>query len=140
MKTLEEELLEAADAFEKVAEELDSDSKEATDGEEGKKEETDTGKEDANSESKSEGATKEDNDKKGQDAKDESKVQEIKEELGISDDLAEKVASADPSVVNLIKSMHNEIPVDSMGVVDSREKTASDVDCDPFEEFLSSPL
>ena len=128
MTTLEQSLLEAADAFEKIAEEIDSDSKEA-------------GKDEDKSESKSDSESKDESkdDSKGQDSKDESKVKEIKEELGISDDLAEKVASADPSIVKLIKDMHHEIPVDSMGEVDSREKTASENE-DPFGDFLSTPL
>ena len=122
MTTLEQSLLEAADAFEKIAEEMDSDSKEAT--------------EDKDKDKDKEKPKDED---KGQDSKDESKVKEIKEELGISDDLAEKVASADPSIVKLIKDMHQEIPVDSMGEVDSREKTAADNE-DPFADFLATPL
>ena len=127
MTTLEQSLLEAADAFEKVAEELDSKD------EKKEKSESKDDKKDADSKDESK------DDSKGQDSKDESKVKEIKEELGISDDLAEKVASADPSIVKLIKDMHHEIPVDSMGEVDSREKTASENE-DPFGDFLSTPL
>ena len=134
MTTLEQSLLEAADAFEKIAEEIDSDSKEACKSEDkSKSSESKDDKKDADSKDESK------DDSKGQDSKDESKVKEIKEELGISDDLAEKVASADPSIVKLIKDMHHEIPVDSMGEVDSREKTASENE-DPFGDFLSTPL
>ena len=111
MKSLEQSLLEAANAFEKVAEEMDGNVEEKKDEEKKEKKEE----------------------------KDDEKVQEIKSELGISEDLAEKVASSDPSIVKYIKAMHQEIPVDSMGDTDTREKTASD-DVDPFEEFLSTPL
>ena len=115
MKSLEQSLLEAANAFEKVAEEMDGNVEEKKD------------------------EKKDEEKKEKKEEKDDEKVQEIKSELGISEDLAEKVASSDPSIVKYIKAMHQEIPVDSMGDTDTREKTASD-DVDPFEEFLSTPL
>ena len=124
MKSLEQSLLEAANAFEKVAEEMDGNVEEKKDE---KKDE----------EKKDEKKDEEKKEKKEE--KDDEKVQEIKSELGISEDLAEKVASSDPSIVKYIKALHQEIPVDSMGDTDTREKTASD-DIDPFEEFLSTPL
>lgn len=134
--SLENDLLAAADELEKTAMEMensvnmeDSEKKECS-KEEPKVEE----KKVSNPEEK---AKKEDMD----DSKDSEKVAALKEELGISDDnLAEKVASADPSVVEYIKNL-NQVPVESMGGEDTREKTAAELgEIDPFEEFLSTPL
>lgn len=146
--SLENDLLKAADELEKTAMEMENNMylEKKT---EGKKEESKESKEskeegkEAKSEEKSEESkkakSKEEDEK---DAKAET-VAALKEELGLSDDeLAEKVASADPSVVEYIKNL-SQVSVESMGGSDTREKTASsddDDDSDPFGDFLRTPL
>jgi len=125
--SLEQDLLDAADQLEKTAAEMEETKKE-----EPKKEEK--------KEPKKEEPKKEETPKKEEvPAVCSEDAENLKEELGISDELAEKVASVDPSVLEYIKNL-NQVPVESMGYEDSRDKTASEEDDDPFGDFLRSPL
>lgn len=153
---LENDLLKAADELEKTAADMECSHENKVDYPQGEKilddEEKKMLKEQDTTPEKQEESTPTDQAKDvakqpdqaatpaTQDSPSAEKVAEIKEELGISEELAEKVASADPSVVELIKNM-NQTPVESMGDEDTREKTASaDDESDPFEEFLMTPL
>lgn len=114
MNTIEARLLSAADAFEKTA--SDSTKEETPKSSETLAEKNETDKKDSDTPSK-----------KKEDSKPTDKaIAAIEEELGIEDtSLAEKVASADPSVVEYIKKI-SQTPVESMGGTDDFSKRASD--------------
>lgn len=139
--SLEQDLLKAADELEKTAMEMENNEKEESKSEE-KAEEKSEAKPEEKSEEKSEEKAEAKSEEKSEEKPAESeKTAQLKEELGITDDeLAEKVASADPSVVEYIKNL-NQQPVESMGGEDTREKVASEDDeSDPFGDFLETPL
>ena len=141
MISLEQQLLNMADVLEKTAAESEESMEDAMTPEAKEKHEASESKEKEKEEEKEED---EEESSKEEDKKESPKkeaVESIKEELGISDDeLAEKVASSHSSVVEYIKEL-SRVPVESMGEVDTREKTASEYDDeDPFGEFLSTPL
>jgi septal ring factor EnvC (AmiA/AmiB activator) len=135
--SLENELLKAADELEKTAMEMEKVAESCDD-----KEETPKSEEIKVESKEEEKEPKKEEEKEEESEEDKSeKLAALKEELGISDDnLAEKVASADPSVVEYLKKLANEQQVESMGGEDTREKTASEDDVDPFTEFISTPL
>ena len=133
MASLEQQLLDMADVLEKTAaeseESIPAEVKKDHEESESKKEEKDEKKDDE----------KEDKKDEKKDTKKEA-VDSIKEELGIVDsELAEKVASSDSSVVEYIKEL-SRVPVESMGDDDTRDKTASVEEEDPFGDFLATPL
>jgi len=129
--SLEQELLDAAEAFEKTAAELDAKETET-------KTEAVAPVEKTASElavEKNAAILKE----KTASELSSKKVESLQEELGIDSVLAEKVASVDPSVLEYIKKVSQET-VDTMGGDDSREKTASiDEDECPLGSFMSAP-
>ena len=154
--SIEQDLLAAADALEKTAAEAEktnnakkedpekTDAKLQKEHDDQESNENNVGvtkaeaKKDDEDREKAEGTSKGDPDSEGSEKKaSESDVAEISEELGIPAELAEKVASADPSVVEYIKNLNQ---VESMGGEDRREKTASELEDDPFAEFLSTPV
>ena len=134
--SLEQDLLDAADQLEKTAAEIETNEKKETEAEE--KKETPAEEKKEEKEEKEE-PKKETPKKEEVPAKDSKETEDLKEELGISEELAEKVASVDPSVLEYIKNL-SQVPVESMGDDDTRDKTASVEDEDPFDDFLRSPL
>ena len=137
--SLEQDLLDAADQLEKTAAEIETNEKKETEAEEKKETPAEEKKEEKKEEEEKEEPKKETPKKEEVSAKDSKETEDLKEELGISEELAEKVASVDPSVLEYIKNL-SQVPVESMGDDDTRDKTASVEDEDPFDDFLRSPL
>jgi len=135
--SIEQDLLKAADELEKIAMECEEPMKEEMSAKDYKKEE----KKESKKEEKKESKEHEKEESMSEEEKEEyaEKMASLKEELGIDSELAEKVASADPSVVEYIKNLRQE-PADTMGEEDTREKTASDEESCPLGDFMSTPL
>lgn len=128
MNSIVSRLLATADLLEKTA-------SEAVAEESAKPAEGSKAEESKKDESKKEESKKEESDqKKPADAVSEEAVKALQEELEIDSELAEKVASSDPSVVALLKNKSMR-QVESMGEADRLDKTASE-DLDPLTAWL----
>lgn len=137
--SLEQDLLDAADAFEKTASEIETQTTSETTTETTEVP-TAVATETTTEKTASDTAIAENAKVLTEQLASSEKVAAIKEELGIQDDtLAEKIASADPTVLAHIQNLSQE-SVESMGGEDLREKTASiDEDECPLGSFMSTP-